>query len=483
MKNISIFIASFVTATFSAGAGEPNYLKECISKQAVFAKGHYQVIYYKENMNELYHSAEPWQQYNQASSGAVWYDAHHFVKHDTLMSGKRTYYSKTQLSKDELLWQDYGEKELSDINWSTYYSKLIETARYTPVFLLYYFQSQNITPDKSSTSDEAVYKTSINKAIVSLHIRGSDRLVSKISVLQDDALRGDVLSTYNYSEYNKVTSGMCPLAIRVEKINGRITDEIKIISRSPSDTLPALKKPADYTIKNDQEQKPEISVQKYNEHLYFVDMKHAGTRVLMAEFKDFLFVTGAPLSSNNGELLLAEAKKIAPNKPVKYFAFGHHHPHYVGGMRAFVSKGATVLSVESDQEYLNFLAAAPHTLNPDSQQLHPKPLKLQTLKDSATISDGSYSLKIYFIGEKSKHTKDYLVYYFPQEKLVFEDDLVWIEKQGAVKKASGSQAGLYQALKDLRLDVTTLVQSWGITYDKYKTIIPFEELEASANVK
>jgi hypothetical protein len=53
---------------------------------------------------------------------------------------------------------------------------------------------------------------------------------------------------------------------------------------------------------------------------------------------------------------------------------------------------------------------------------------------------------VYFIGQKSQHTKDYLIYYFPKEKLLFEDDLVRIAKEGEMKKAGGRQAGLYNAI-------------------------------------
>ena len=152
-------------------------------------------------------------------------------------------------------------------------------------------------------------------------------------------------------------------------------------------------------------------------------------------------------------------------------------------MRPFIHKGATILSVKSNEEYVKYLANAPHSLNPDSLQLQPKPLQIQVVKDSLTIADGKFEMKIYFIGNKSEHTNDYLIYYFPSEKLLFQDDLVWIAREGEIEKASGRQAGLYNAVKELGLDIKTIVQSWPVTDYGVKTVIPFADLEKSMNIK
>ena len=88
-------------------------------------------------------------------------------------------------------------------------------------------------------------------------------------------------------------------------------------------------------------------------------------------------------------------------------------------------------------------------------------------------------MKIYFIGEKSAHTKDFLIYYFPNEKLLFQDDLCWISSDGVIKKAGLRQIGLYNSIKELGLDVETIIQSWPVNNHNVKTKILFNELEKS----
>ncbi len=144
------------------------------------------------------------------------------------------------------------------------------------------------------------------------------------------------------------------------------------------------------------------------------------------EFKNFITVAEAPLNSRNGDLIIETIKEKFPNKPIKFFAFGHHHPHSLGGVRSFIHKGSTILSPIGDFDYLSFIARNPHTIKPDSLQLDKKTLHVNILGDIKTITDDNYSMQIINIGEYSHHTKDYLIFYFPEEKLIFEVNIIWI---------------------------------------------------------
>lgn len=464
-------------------AGSKNYLSECWNRQVKPLNEKYLALFYNETANKLYHDLEPWKQTKLASKGCVWISPAGFLKHDTLMR-KKLYFSKTQYNRTELLYVDYFSDKLAGVTQSDLDDELFESARYNPVMLIDHFFRKKILLSSESDKDFAVYTSTINKSIVKLYIHKNDMLVHKITTLSSHDLYGDVLNTYLYTGYVNTGNLQYAQNIGIEKINGKIKDEVKILLGNLVTEAPKLiERPADYKLKDEKDEAPAIHVEKYSDNIYFIELKHTDDRVLLVTFKDFILVESAPLNSNNGELIIAEAHKIAPGKPIKYFTFGHHHAHYLGGMRAFVHKGVTILSVSSDNDYLNYLSAAPHTLNPDSLQLQPKPLKIEEVKESKTISDGTYSMTIYFIGAKSGHTNDYLVYYFPKEKTVFEDDLLGISKTGEIEKASERQAGFYNAIKPLNLDIKTIVQGWPVSAYNLKTVIPFEDLERSMNIK
>jgi hypothetical protein len=482
---LSLSFLSFLLA-YPLSISAKDDLKLCWQKQVASLNTQYLTLTFDEKINRFEHSFEPWQQTLRVAKGTVWTNSNSFMKFDTMTNtvSKRAYNSKTQLNEKTLLYLDHGDKDLFEVTKGMFYEKIIETARYSGTTLIDYFYKQKIKPTKESTKDLAVFQTTINKAIVKLFIRKSDNLLEKITALSDDELFGDALSSFVYKNYSSKNSLFYAKSVAIEKINGKLKDEVNILDAAINPTATKLlDEPAGYTLKEDESFKPDIKTEKYSPNIHFLELKHTDDRVMIVEFKDFLLVAESPLTSKNGELIINEAKKIAPNKPIKYFVFGHYHAHYLGGVRPFVHKGATVICSKEDQPYVSYLATNPHTLQPDSLQMQPKTLKTSEIKDSMTISDGIFEMKIYKIGDKSQHTNDYLIYYFPSEKLLFEDDLVWIAKEGEMRKASGRQAGLYNALKDLKLDIITIIQSWPINEMRVKTVIPFADLEKSMSIK
>jgi hypothetical protein len=484
MKTFTLLAIAGLLSLNIAPCSAKDALKECWKQQAEPLQHQYLNISYNEKQNELYHSPEPWMQIGYTGNGKIWYGAEHFARQDTFTIGKRKLHAKLQLHKNELLFADYGHEDLSDVTPDVLFGHLLETARYEPTTLVQYFSDRKVSGKKQAGNDLMLYQIRIYQSVVCLYIRSSDNLVEKITVLSNDDLHGDVLTAYIYSNYTHEGKLSYPKNVSIEKLNGKVHDEVSISDVAMVSDMPALlTRPKDYAIKEKPIEKTDISVEHYNEHIHFVNMRHVGIKAMVAEFNDFVLVTEAPLNNTNGELLIAEVRKIAPGKATRYFSFGHHHPHYLGGMRSFIHKGATVLTAKDDIPYLNYLANAAHSLKPDSLQLSPRSLNLQEIDDSITITDGTYAMNIYHIGQKSGHTSDYLIYYFPEEKLLFEGDLVWIASKGDLQKAGPTQAGLYNAIKDLNLNVKTIVQSWNISSEKYKMQIPFEELEQSVSIK
>jgi hypothetical protein len=472
-----------VCSTFSLNAKQ-NDLQACWDAQVKSLQQENLTFSFKEKRNELEHSFEPWQQTNFIGKGKIWVNATDFVKQDTLTSGKRIYFSKTVFNKNEMLFLDYGDKDLFAVTKEMFMDQNFESARYVPVNLIHYFVSQKIKAGKSSTDNVSVYETWINNTSVKLTIDRKTHLLQKVTLLSNDDLFGDVQTTFSYKDYTNI--GKCHIAqtINIEKINGKIIEEVQLLQPSLVATMPMLlTKPQDYKFAEKSEKKPEITTEKYNDHIFFIELKHTDDKVMMVTFSDFILIAEAPLKSENGALIIEEAKRLAPGKPIRYFAFGHYHPHYIGGIRPFVHAGAKVICTPEDEAFVKYLVAAPHSIHPDDLQNEPQMLQTEILKDSLTIADGAEELKIYHIGAKSEHTKDYLIYYFPKEQLLFEDDLVAIKKEGEITKARSQQAGLYNAIKSLGLDVNTIVQSWPVSNYGIKTVIPFEDLEQSMNAK
>jgi glyoxylase-like metal-dependent hydrolase (beta-lactamase superfamily II) len=482
MKILCAF-AAVLLMSFHA-IGKADHLSRCWELQVKPLQLGYIHLNYTESDHELAHLFEPWQSYHSAGSGSVWYSCSEFLKSDTVLSWGRTSYSKTQLDTAKLLYMDYGDKELYKVTRKMFDEEPLNEARYSPALLINYFYTHPSLVSKGKSKNYAVYSTTVNKTQIRLFIRKSSNILDKVMTLKSHEQYGDVTDTIYYNDYLKTNGLTYPTVAFVSKVNNKVNDTVILKSVNWISSLtPLLTAPADYKMRDAGTEKvPELTEERYSDHIHFITLKHTNGRAMVVEFSNFLLVAESPLNSENGELIIKEAKKIAPSKPIKYFVFSHYHPDYTGGIRPFIHKGAVILTSAGDVPFIHYLATAPHTLQPDSLELEPRPLKTEEVGSHKTIIDGGYEMNIYFIGKKSEHTNDYLIYYFPQEKMVFEGDLVGISEKGPIRKAGKRQAGLYNAIKELQLDVTAVEQSWPVGYGQ-KTTIPFSDLEQAMSVK
>ncbi len=461
-----------------------DYLAECWQKQVPRHSALH--LIYSEAEEKLYHAAEPWQTLKHAIAGSIWCTANSYAKLDTLKAASgKLYFSRTQYSPEYLLFCNYGDTSLATITRSEWEEEVYDCARYSPCILLDYFHEHQKEYTHKSEGPTELYSLTIHKTIVTLAVRRSDSLLESARMLSADDLLGDIEDTLSYNDYQTASSIAVPCSIMISRKNGHVKGSVQISSITVSPEVPKLFDPStEFKFAEEQpEKKPEVTVQKYSDRVHFINLAHTDSRSMVVEFPNYLVVVESPLASKNGEMILDEIQKFAPNKPVQYFVFGHHHPWYLGGMRPFVHHGATVISTAADIPYIQYLASAPHTLEPDSLQLEHRALKTQVIQDSLTIGDAEYQMKLFVIGKRSQHTNDYVVCYLPKEKLVFEGDLAWIPTEGAIKKASTRQVGLYNAVKELGLQVDTVVQAWPLKEYDVKTIFSFSDLETSVFAK
>jgi hypothetical protein len=430
-------------------------------------------ILYKESHYSFGHSFKPWDERKTSLEGKAWIGLNSFNQVSEIPNRKPSIV-RTVLLDSILLVSKTKENKILDVSKSDYYNKVLESARYNPSYILGYFKRNAATSYKSFPLSVA-YDLTIGERNVRLSISHKDSSIEYVSSFYYHNLYGDVYDTIFYKNYRDISGFQFPTFIEEVKLNGKLRDTINVELYSINDNeVHLLEKPVGYIL-SDKKESVVIKHVKENDHIHYLELEHTDDRVLIVEFDSFLVVAESPLSSENGELILDAISKFAPNKEIRYFLFGHWHPHYTGGMRPFVHKGATVVVSDHNRAYINELYESSHSLNPDSLEMDKKELKTHVIDSVLTIKDSNYEMQVYFIGEISRHTIDYLIYYFPEEKIVFEDDLVWMKKEGEMKSPSEREKGLHRAITERKLKVETIVQSWPVTYLKVHTIIPYDK--------
>ncbi len=197
------------------------------------------------------------------------------------------------------------------------------------------------------------------------------------------------------------------------------------------------------------------------ENLFLLRMPFMDSQVMFYEFDDYVMVFEAPINSATGRLVIDTIAEHTA-KPIRYIVGSHHHDHYFGGLRPFINDGATVIAGKVGAEYIQHIAAWPHIFVPDQLQNSGKTPTFRIIDGQLTLADGDHRVGIFDVGPSNGHTDEYLVYYFPASKVLFNGDLANFRTSGTIPKASQRSRALYNLIRSENLDVDWIYNSWPI---------------------
>jgi glyoxylase-like metal-dependent hydrolase (beta-lactamase superfamily II) len=185
----------------------------------------------------------------------------------------------------------------------------------------------------------------------------------------------------------------------------------------------------------------------------------------LVEFTDFSVLIESSVSEGRALANLAEAKRVAPGKPIRYHVNSHHHGDHAAGLRAFIAEGSTIVTHEMNRRfYEQVVLKAPRTLATDTLSKAPRPANFMWIRDKQVIGDGERTLEIYHV--PNGHAANLLMAYLPKEKLLIITDIFndFGEPRPNDPPAgivSPYYAALGERIKQLKLDVQTLAPSHG----------------------
>ena len=119
--------------------------------------------------------------------------------------------------------------------------------------------------------------------------------------------------------------------------------------------------------------------------------------------------------------VMAEVKKLVPDKPIRYVLTTHHHFDHIGGLRTYAAEGATIVTHQSNVPYLEKALMAPATISPDMQAKSQRKPTLQGVSDKYEITDGKQTIQVYAT-KGDTHTNEYTLIYLPGPRILVEGD-------------------------------------------------------------
>ena len=247
--------------------------------------------------------------------------------------------------------------------------------------------------------------TGSNKAAVRGYLN-SDNLVERVETKIDNNVLGDMPFETAFSDYKDFGGVKFPTHI-VQKQGGFPVLDLTITDVKPN---------APVSIPNAC-QRPR-SASKLGDGVYLI---LGGYAALAVDFKDYIVIVEGGQSDQRSEAVMAEAKKLIPNKPIKYVINTHQHFDHSGGLRAYVAEGAIVVTQQLNKPYYEKIWANPHTIAPDKLSQNPRKAKFETVVDKKIMTDGNQVIELYH-QQDFGHNDGMLLVYLPKEKVLLEAD-------------------------------------------------------------
>ena len=198
---------------------------------------------------------------------------------------------------------------------------------------------------------------------------------------------------------------------------------------------------------------------------------------VLIEMKDYLIVVEAPHGERRSLAVMAEVKKLVPNKPIKYVVNTHHHFDHSSGLRAYAAEGVTIVTHEVNRPYFERAALNTWNLDPDGLAKSKKKPVFQTMGDNMVLTDGARSVELYQITNNDHHD-GIVMAYLRKEKILIEADAFNPLPAGAEppKVPNLFTVALEANVRRLNIDVDLIVPIHG-------RIVPYSELLAAIGKK
>src|SRR5262245_41449445 len=291
--------------------------------------------------------------------------------------------------------------------------------------------------------------TGQNKAKVNGYINDQN-MVERVETWIDNAMLGDMLFDATYTDYKDFGGVKFPTKI-VQKqgdypiLDLTITDvkpNVPVNIQAPSPQAPAAAASA--------------TSEKLGDGVYLI---LGGYAALAVDFKDYIVVIEGPQSEDRASAIIAEAKKLIPNKPIKYVVNTHAHFDHSSGIRTFMAEGATVITHQSNKAFLEKVASLPHMLNPDKLAQAKRKPSVEAMTEKKVLTDGNHTVEIYHMTNIGHHD-GLLMVYLPKEKVLIEADAYNPAAQPSAQPpatASPYNLALVANIERLKLDVSRII--------------------------
>ncbi len=184
---------------------------------------------------------------------------------------------------------------------------------------------------------------------------------------------------------------------------------------------------------------------------------------LLVEMSDYLVVLDAPVSDAQSNWVVNAARSRFPGKPIRWVVLTHHHMDHTGGVRGYLTDGATLVVGQGAAAHFRRVLAAPTTRNPDLTVRDFSRVPIMEVPESHVITDSRGRQVMVYLMD-NPHAKGMLMGWIPDAKLGFVTD-IWSPGPPLPPKPNPGLVAVVNAVKKAGLQPARFAGGHGSSAD------------------
>ena len=244
------------------------------------------------------------------------------------------------------------------------------------------------------------------------------QFIERVETWVEHPLFGDMHVETFYSDYADFGSGLrAPTRIRQNRVGMETYVALVRAARANPSDLAKLMTPATPPLADPPRAGPAAS-EKLADGVYRIT---GGYVSLAVEFRDHIVVLEGGESEARGLAVIAETKRLFPNKRIKYVVNTHPHFDHAAGLAPFAADGAIVLIDDNSQYFMEQSLLSPRTLVGDVLAKSKKKPKVESVIEKMVLQDDTRTIELHHVSGL-EHSDAMLMAYLPREKILFTAD-------------------------------------------------------------
>ena len=331
--------------------------------------------------------------------------------------------------------------------------------------------AQITNPRKEGNDD--VVDVAVGNDKFTLYVDSMTKLPSRVVTMTYNANLGDVAMTTEFADYAEADGMNLPRKI-TSKTDKYVVADITVSKHAINGDVGNIEAAEEVKTAKVPPAAADVTVEEAGKGLWYLT---GGTHhSILVEFSDHLALIEAPQNEARTLAVIAKAKEIKPDKPLRFLVNTHHHFDHSGGIRAAIAEGLTIVTQEANKPLYEEIAGRKHSIVQDALAKNPKPLQIQTVKDKYVMQDAMRTMELYHIAG-NPHAETLLMVYFPAERILVQGDMYSPPNVGAAPPTGFPFApNTIENIEKAKLRVDTLLPIHGRK-------VPFAEMKTAATAE